>query len=64
MVLASVGPLEVGVAGLAEEEMAEAIMTRIMVEEADDLGDIDNKEEAEAEAAAVVAMKLDTTMSM
>lgn len=63
MVLASVGPLEVGVVGLAEEEMAEAIMTRIMVEEADDLGDIDNKEEAEA-AAAVAAMKLDTTMSM
>ena len=63
MVLASVGPLEVGVAGLAEEEMAEAIMTRIMVEEADDLGDIDNKEEAEA-AAVVAAMKLDTTMSM
>lgn len=61
MVLASVGPLEVGVAGLAEEEMAEAIMTRIMVEEADDLGDIDNKEE-EAEVL-VAAMRLDTTMS-
>jgi len=61
VVLASVGPLEVGVAGLAEEEMAEAIMTRIMVEEAEDLGDIDNKEE-EAEVL-VAAMRLDTTMS-
>jgi len=57
---ASVGHHEAVAVALAEAEMAEAIMTRIMVE-ADDLGDIDNKEE-EAEVL-VAAMRLDTTMS-